>query len=160
MIREVRGDILLSKAQALAHGVSPNDDFAHGLALTIRERWPALYKDFRHHCRQSHPQSGGLWLWGGPGVRIVNLFTQDAAYDHGARPGKASVEHVNHCLRALRRVIDEEHFTSVALPRLATGVGGLHWDAVRPLVERHLGDLSIPVYVYTTYEAHRAAEES
>ncbi len=159
MIHEVHGDILHSKAALLAHGVAPNDDFANGLALAIRERWPALYKDFRHYCRQSHPESGALWMWGGPGVRIANLFTQEAAYGHGAHPGRAKTEHVNHALRALRKTLTEERFPSVALPRLATGVGGLAWNDVRPLIEHHLGDFDGAVYVYTVYEAGKAAVE-
>lgn len=160
MIKEVSGDILLSKAQAIAHGVAPNDNFASGLALSLRERWPSMYKDFRHYCHTRHPEPGELWTWAGAdGVRIVNLMTQAAAYGHGAKPGKASVEHVNHALRALHRLIDEEGFSSVALPRLATGVGGLSWDEVAPLLDHHLGGLNIPVIVYTTYHAGVAADE-
>lgn len=37
MIREVAGGILLSKVQAIAHGVGPNDDFHRGLAVALRE---------------------------------------------------------------------------------------------------------------------------
>lgn len=159
MLHEVRGDILESKAALLAHGVAPNDDFAHGLALAIRERWPALYKDFRHYCRQSHPKSGELWSWGGPGVRIANLFTQEPAYGQGGHPGRAKLEHVNHALRELRKLIEQENFASVALPRLATGVGGLDWGDVQPLIDRHLGTLDAPVYVYVVYEAGKAARE-
>jgi O-acetyl-ADP-ribose deacetylase (regulator of RNase III) len=159
MIREVRGDLLLSKAAVLVHGVAPNDDFGQGLALGFRQRWPAMYKDFRHYCRVHHPAPGDLWLWGGPGVRIANLFTQEAAYGHGTRPGRASAEHVNASLRALRRTVVGEHFRSVALPRLATGVGGLDWMVVQPLITKHLGDLDIPVWLYTVYEAGAAAHE-
>ena len=36
MIQEVSGDILLSKAHAIAHGIAPNDDFHSGLALALR----------------------------------------------------------------------------------------------------------------------------
>ena len=50
MIHEIAGDILLSKAALIAHGIAPMDDFHSGLALALRERWPALYKDFRHYC--------------------------------------------------------------------------------------------------------------
>jgi O-acetyl-ADP-ribose deacetylase (regulator of RNase III) len=159
MIHEVRGDILQSRAAVLAHGVAPNDDFGNGLALAIRERWPALYKDFRHYCHVHHPASGALWLWGGPGIRIANLFTQAAAYSQGGRPGKATVENVNASLRALRRAVDDEGFASIALPRLATGVGGLAWADVHPLVQKHLGDLDIPVWLYTTYAVGVAADE-
>lgn len=160
MIKEVSGDILLTKAQAIAHGVAPNDPFNNGLAQQLRGSWPAMYKDFRHYCQSQHPKPGGLWTWmGADGKRVVNLFTQEAAYRHGEKPGRATVQHVGHSLRALRQLIDAEHFTSVALPRLATGVGGLDWRDVQPLVTQHLGELKIPVIIYTTYHANQAAAE-
>jgi hypothetical protein len=43
---------------------------------------------------------------------------------------------------------------------LATGVGGLDWKEVMPLIAKHLGHLSIPVYVYTTYRPEVEAEEN
>ena len=77
MIQEVSGDILLSKAHAIAHGIAPNDDFHSGLALALREHSPALYKDFRHYCQTTHPAPGELWTWmGADGQYVVNLFTQ------------------------------------------------------------------------------------
>jgi O-acetyl-ADP-ribose deacetylase (regulator of RNase III) len=160
MIHYVTGDILLSKAQAIAHGVAPNDPFSSGLALSLRENWPAMYKDFRHYCQTTHPMAGSAWMWGGAeGARIINLFTQEAAYDHGARPGKATVEHVNHALRELHKLMLAEKFTSLALPRLATGVGGLDWDEVSPLINKHLDSLELPIYVYVTFQKGVAAKE-
>ena len=97
-------------------------------------------------------------MWGGAqGVRIVNLITQQPG--HGHLPGKATVQDVGHCLRALQKLVTAENFTSLALPRLATGVGGLDWSDVQPLVERHLDGLQIPVFVYTTYQPGVAARE-
>lgn len=160
MLHYVSGDILLSKAQAIAHGVAPNDPFASGLALSLREHWPAMYKDFRHFCQTTHPKPGSIWSWGGAGgTRIINLFTQDPALGHGGKPGKATVENVNHALRELRQLMEAEQFTSLALPRLATGVGGLDWEEVNPLITRHLGDLGVPVYVYVTFQKGVAANE-
>jgi hypothetical protein len=43
--------------------------------------------------------------------------------------------------------------------RLATGVGGLTWEQVKPLIESTLKDLAIPVYVYTTYKKGVTAQE-
>lgn len=160
MIREVEGDILLSRAQVLAHGVSPDDDFRQGLALALRERWPALYKDFRHYCQSQSPDPGTLWSWmGADGRRIVCLFTQQPGGGHGARPGRATVANVNHCLRELHRLVATEGWSSIALPRLATGVGGLDWKDVRPLIAQHLGTLPAKVAVYSTYHAGVAADE-
>ncbi len=61
-LKEVAGDILLTKAEALAQGVAPNDNFANGLALALRERWPGMYKDFRHNSQTSTPKGEGSGL--------------------------------------------------------------------------------------------------
>lgn len=160
MIRETTGDILLSRAQVIAHGVSPNDDFHQGLALALRERWPALYKDFRHFCQTQSPHAGTVWSWmGADGRRIVCLFTQQPAEGHGGKPGRATVANVNHCLRELHKLALAEKWSSIALPRLATGVGGLDWKEVRPLVDQHLGALPATVLVYATYRQGVAADE-
>ena len=47
----------------------------------------------------------------------------------------------------------------MALPKLATGVGGLEWSDVEPLIESHLGDLPIPVIVYESYDKDKKAAE-
>ena len=160
MLKEVAGDILLTKADMVAHGVAPNDGYANGLALSLRQQWPAMYKDFRHYCQTFTPKTGELWAWAGAGgVRIVSLFTQEAARSHEAKPGKATIENVNHCLKALSKWVESEKVKSLALPRLATGVGGLDWKEVKPLIEKHLGHLSIPVYVYATYQSGVQAKE-
>lgn len=153
MIYELSGDILLSHAKVIVQGIAPNDDFQHGLALQLRERMPLFYKEFRHHCQTRHPKSGTLHDWISPdGRKLVSLFTRDAAYDPGSKPGPASVSHVNHALHALRSLVQKESITSLALPRLACGLNGLDWFEVKPLIEHHLGDLHIPIYLYSTYQ--------
>lgn len=160
MIHFVSGDILHSQARVLAHGVAPGDHFDLGLALALRERWPAMVKDFRHFCQISHPKPGDVWTWAGADRRrIVNLLTQEPAPGHHAKPGRATPAHVNQALRALRQVAEKEQFPSIALPRLATGVGGLDWKVVRPLVEKHLGDLKAPILVYETFQRGVVAKE-
>lgn len=159
MIHEVSGDILLTKAQAVAHGIAPNDHFDQGLSLALREKWPTLAKDYRHYASQCHPKPGELWTWGGFGVRVFNLMTQEGEQTHGAKPGKATIANVNHSLKRLRHELEKEKITSLALPKLATGVGGLEWSEVLPLIRTHLGDLRIPVYVYSTYQKGVQASE-
>jgi O-acetyl-ADP-ribose deacetylase (regulator of RNase III) len=160
MIHEVTGDILLTQAQAIAHGVAPDEHFDHGLALALREKFPSMASDYRHYAHQTHPKPGELWTWGGFGVRVFNLITQDGTHGHGGKPGHASDATVNHCLKRLRHEIETQKITSLALPRLATGVGGMKWDHVHPLIQQHLGDLKIPIYVYTTYHKGMAAKEA
>ena len=161
MIYKVEGDILQSRAEVIAHGVAPNDDFKNGLALSLREAWPSMYKDFRHFCQTSHPKAGSLWTWtGADSRRIICLFTQDGVQSHhGGRPGQATLQNVGHCLKALRKEITTLGVKSMALPRLATGVGGLDWNDVEPLITEALGPVEIPVYVYHTYHKGISAKE-
>lgn len=160
MIYNVEGDILLTKAQVIVHGVAANDPMDQGLAQSLHTRYPAMHKDFHHWCHQKHPKAGEAWMWSGAGgVRIVNLLTQEGGYDQGTRPGKASTRNVNHALRALKKRVTKEKLTSIALPRLATGVGGLDWKEVEPLIQKQLSDLNIPVYVYTVYHPGQQSDE-
>ncbi len=165
MIKEVTGDILLSNADLLAHGISAHDPFDSGLALALRERWPSLVKDYRHDIRSHAIEAGAIWAWtgvqeGGGTRKIVNLVTQDTlGQGPTAKPGKATLENVRHALQKLARFVKEERIRSVALPRLATGVGGLEWAQVKPLVEQHLGDVGVPVIVYATYHKGEQADE-
>lgn len=162
MIKEVSGDILLSKAGAIAHGVAPFDHFDSGLALSLREEWPSMFKDFKHYCQSHNPEAGSAWIWSGVGgKRIINLMTQEApsGHHHTGHPGRATVSNVNHALHALKKLIEKEELKSVAIPRLATGVGGLKWEDVKPLIEKQLGDVDADIYVYTTYVKGQEAAE-
>ena len=161
MIKSVQGDILKTKADAIVHGVSPNDDFKQGLALSLRENWPALYKDFRHYCKTKSPKEGEVWSWkGAGGPYVINLMTQDAPKSNNDHPGKASLSHVHHAFKNLKSELGQlGDVKSIAITRLATGVGGLDWSDVKPELESSLADLEIPVYVYETFQKGVEAQE-
>lgn len=161
MIHEVEGDLMLTGAEAIAHGVSPNDHFDVGLALSLREAWPSLAKDFRHYAHQAHPKPGTVWTYPTPdGRRVYNLMTQEGEQMRaGSSSGAATPSNVHHALRALRAAVVDDGVRSLALPRLATGAGRLSWEEVHPLIVQHLGDLPIPVLLYTTYRRGQRAVE-
>jgi len=165
MIRDVEGDILLSEAQVIAHGIATHDPFDSGLALALRERFPAMVRDYRHAMHSHEPKTGDVWVWGGVNedgsVRgIVNLLTQGMqSQAKSARPVKAKLEDVNRALRELARVARDQGFRSIALPRLATGVGALAWADVKPLIAQHLGPLGIPIVIYEVYRKDLKANE-
>jgi len=160
MIYQVEGDILLSKAQAIAHGVRINDPMDKGLALALFNQYPGMHKDFHHWCHKHHPESGDAWLVVLMAYyAFINLITQEGLDSHDHRLGKATLTTVTHALRALVKVIEHEKINSLALPKLATEIGGLEWGDVWSLIDNHLGKLDIPVYLYTTYYANNQAQE-
>jgi len=63
--------------------------------------------------------------------------------------GGARLEFVD---RALGRLASEWRalgFESLALPRIAAGLGGLPWDSVRDVLERHLAAEEVDVEIYS-----------
>jgi O-acetyl-ADP-ribose deacetylase (regulator of RNase III) len=160
MIKEVEGDILLTGAQAIAHGVASMDHFDRGLALALRQDYPSMAKDFRHYCHLKNPPMGDAWIWSGVGgARIINLITQEPAKQLNGHPGEATLPSVNHALRELVKMVQKENIQSLALPKLATGYGNLDWEKVKPLIYERLEALDIPIYLYSLYVKDKKAEE-
>ena len=61
--------------------------------------------------------------------------------------------HVHHTLKNLKSELgDLGDVKSIAITRLATGVGGLDWSDVKPELESSLADLNIPIYIYETFQ--------
>ena len=160
MMKEVEGDILLTKAEALAHSVAVDDAFKQGLSLHLKEQWPALYKDFRHFCKTHPPKEGDVWSWKGPGGPVIfNLFIQAAPEMEGGIPSKAHLSSLNHALKKLVKELNDQSIKSVAITKIATGVGGLSWDEVKPVIDKTLSHYEGRVFVYSTYKPKVAAKE-
>lgn len=160
MIKEVEGDILLTGAQAIAHGVAPNDHFDRGLALSLRKKYPDMVRDFRRYCKMKSPKAGKVWTCKDiEEIVIFNLMTQKPAKTLNGHPRAATLSTVDKCLKRLKKRIKKYKIESIALPKLATGYGKLDWEDVKPLIEKRLGKLDIPIYLYSTFRAGQKAEE-
>jgi O-acetyl-ADP-ribose deacetylase (regulator of RNase III) len=77
---------------------------------------------------------------------VFNLGTQP-------RPGRgATYPIVETALKALRAAADEAGITSIAMPRIAAGYGGLSWKKVKALIDAAFADWSGMLYVYEEYK--------
>ena len=151
MVQLVAGDILLSKADVIAHAMAPAEDFSKGFARALRNKWPAIAEDFRRFRTRHAVHPGSLWVWKAPtGQQVIGLVTHEVA--EGKRAGRATFAYVDHALVALRAQIQRRRARSLAMPRLATGSGGLAWADVETFIQQHFTELTIPV---TLYDRHR-----
>ena len=67
---------------------------------------------------------------------IINFPTKQ----HWRDPSK--LEWISQGLADLRKVLAEKQISSVAIPPLGCGLGGLEWELVKPRIEYALGDLA------------------
>ena len=161
-IHIVAGDLFANayQAQALAHGCNCQGAMGAGIAVGFRERYPAMYADYRRRCKAAPRQfnPGDVFLWKDAALPwVFNLATQE---DYGRSRASAGRSHapatydaIERALSAMRALADAEHIASIALPRIGAGHGGLAWPNVRAIIERVFADWAGTLYVYEAYEA-------
>lgn len=142
MITYVTGDMFSSDRQTLVNAVNTVGVMGKGLALQFKERYPAMYKQYRLKCERDELRIGTLHLYTGYHHWILNFPTKRHY------KSKSRLQDVEIGLARLRDEYVDMRITSLALPALGCGYGGLDWKDVQPLIEHYLGDLPIPIEVY------------
>jgi O-acetyl-ADP-ribose deacetylase (regulator of RNase III) len=147
----VSGDLFANRfgAQALAHGCNCQGSMGAGIATGFRDRYPTMFAEYRRRCKADPREFnlGDAFLWTADGPpSVFNLGTQE-----GVWRARASYPAIEAALRAMRERADRERITSVAMPRVGAGYGGLSWPKVRAVIEAVFGDWPGTLYVYEDY---------
>jgi O-acetyl-ADP-ribose deacetylase (regulator of RNase III)/uncharacterized protein YwgA len=146
MFKALIGDLFESQAQTLVNTVNCVGIMGKGVALEFKKRFPTMFEDYAARCERKQVRLGEPYLYRDPsGQQIVNFPTKD----HWRSPSRLS--DIERGLDYFARHIAEWGVTSVAIPPLGCGNGGLEWSEVGPLIYRKLSHLSIVVDVYAPY---------
>lgn len=129
------GDLLQSDVQALVNPVNCEGVMGKGLVLQFRRRYPRMYHDYAEVCREGKLRPGVLHIYNESSKIIVNFPTKDK----WRNPSRARYSMSG--LGALKSLILNENITSIAIPPLGCGLGGLDWKEVRPLILCSLKDI-------------------
>ena len=159
-IHFVSGDLFVNRfnAQALAHGCNCAGSMGAGIAVEFRDRYPAMFEEFRRRCKAKPAEFalGDVFFWREDaacgGLREEG---KPAVFNLGTQPRPrfgASYPVVEKALKATRERADAERVTSIAMPRIAAGYGGLSWKKVRALIEAAFADWPGAVYVYEEFK--------
>lgn len=119
-----------------------------GLAAKFRARYPAMNDSYQEACARGKVEVGKMWHWWEPDEQrwLINFPTKDDWRD------PSELKYVEDGLIDLRKVCADLHLTSLAIPALGCGLGGLDWDAVEPLIHYYLDDLDIRLVLYPPQE--------
>lgn len=113
-----------------------------GIAKAFKQREPHMFAEYKQICDRRLLEPGKLWLWRGSERWILNFPTKV----HWRNPSR--IEWIEAGLEKFVGTYEAQGVTDISFPKLGCGNGGLDWDEVRPLMERYLSDLPIPVFIH------------
>ena len=135
-------DLFAQDCTAIVNTVNCVGAMGKGLALEVRKRWPDCDQEYRRLCRQGRITPGSATLWRNPRPQpgqpqaVLNFATKD----HWRNPSR--LDWIEQGLPALIELIQREGLTSVAVPPLGCGLGGLDWNAVKPRIIKAIQPLA------------------
>ena len=142
MIRYVPTSLFMSPAQTLVNTVNTVGVMGKGIALEFKNRYPDMFNRYRTFCERKQIDIGILYLYESPNKWVLNFPTKK----HWRNPSK--IEWIEEGLKKFVQTYQDRGITSIAFPQLGCGNGGLPWGEVRPVMERWLRPLTIPVYIH------------
>ena len=140
-----RGDLFTSGMQTIVNPINCKGAMGRGLALAFKTKYPGMYKDYQNRCKKGLITLGQPYLWRATPHSpecILNFPTK------GHWKNDSKLEDIQKGLQHLARNVQAWGITSLAIPALGCGLGGLSWESVFPEIETYLGPLNIPIQVY------------
>lgn len=142
MVRFVKGNIFDSTAECLVNPVNCVGVMGKGLALEFKKRYPEIMEPYIKACREEILRPGRVQILRLEKVYIANLPTKNHWH------GSSSWIDIRAGLNDLVEKIDQLGITSVAVPKLGCGLGGLDYAEIKPLMKRVLDLSKARVTVY------------
>lgn len=145
------GDLFTCDAQALVNPVNTVGVMGKGLALQFKNLFPQNYSAYQLVCRDKKLAVGNIHVYETDTLIspqfILNFPTKNHWKD------KSEIADIAAGLTELRRIIQERELTSIAIPALGCGLGGLPWPQVRELIQHTLEGLNTTVYLFAPKNA-------
>lgn len=147
------GDLFEEPTEAIVNTVNCVGVMGKGVALEFKQRWPENFKAYKKRCDAKDMVPGRMFI-----------FDADSLFNNGMHKylinfptkqhwrSKSKIEYIRDGLVDLVRQLRELKITSVALPQLGCGNGGLEWSEVRPLIEERLAELPDVKFVVVSPE--------
>ncbi len=147
MIQYIKGNILDSTAQALVNTVNTMGVMGKGIALQFKKAYPNNYRAYEKACQNNEIKIGKMFVTRDnntiSGERLIINFPTKTNW---RKPSE--YKYIEEGLDDLAKQIEEKQITSIAIPPLGAGNGGLKWEKVKKIIEQKLQHLNLDVYVY------------
>ncbi len=136
MIRFTTGDILAEDVQALVNTVNCVGVMGRGIALQFKKAFPENFRAYSRACERGEVQPGRVFAFETGELTNPRYILNFPTKRHWR--AKSRIEDIKAGLASLAELIQARGIDSIAVPPLGSGLGGLDWLTVRPLIEQAL----------------------
>lgn len=154
-IQYLAGDMFTNphNARAFAVNLNPEGVMNTIAAVQLRNRYPKFYEEYRRLCdadpRELNP--GDVFLWEArDGMWVISLVTEQDQFLKLAN--KKAIEQA---FTEMRKQAEANNITSIAMPPVGAGVGGLNWGHARRMLERAFKGWKGTLFVYVKQPARQ-----
>ncbi len=140
MITQGRGNIWESDAEALVNTVNCVGVMGKGIALEFKRAYPKNFKAYQGACSRREVAPGRMFIFDNGRLFRPHFIINFPTKTHWRFPSR--MEFIDAGLTDLIHEIQRREITSIAIPALGCGNGGLNWAEVRPRIEHALAPLS------------------
>lgn len=139
MIEFKQGNLLEENAEALVNTVNCVGVMGKGIALQFKQAYPENFRQYEKACRSGQVQPGRMFM-----VATGSLLNPRSIINFPTKrhwKGRSKIEDIKSGLVALVAEVQRNRITSIAIPPLGCGNGGLNWADVKPLIESAFAQL-------------------
>ncbi len=151
MIEYQTGDVLKADVQALVNTVNCVGVMGKGIALQFKQKFPENFREYKKVCDRGDLEPGRLFVFDRGELfeekqepqYVINFPTKT----HWRKPSR--LEYIEQGMDALVEEVQQRDIESIAIPPLGCGNGGLDWEDVGAIIERHmeaLPDVRVVLY--------------
>jgi O-acetyl-ADP-ribose deacetylase (regulator of RNase III) len=146
MIKELSGNLLLAKADALVNTVNTVGVAGKGIALQFRQAFPGNFRAYERAARRGDVVPGKMFVWETGQLAAPHYIINFPTKRHWR--AQSRIQDIEAGLTDLVRVIQEFQIQTIAVPPLGCGNGGLDWNDVRPLITSRLREVDAEVLLF------------
>ena len=139
MIEIIKGNIIDQKTEAIVNTVNCVGVMGRGIALSFRDAFPENYREYKKLCDEGAIVPGRMFVFVAGDIFEKKYIINFPTKKHWKE--KSKIEYIKAGLDDLVRAVKEYCITSITIPPLGCGLGGLDWREVRPLIEKAMSIL-------------------
>lgn len=146
MIKFTRGNILQSDSMAIVNTVNCVGVMGKGLALQFKKEHPQNFIEYKEVCERKELVPGKIFVYHTKALLgtqyILNFPTKRHWKD------KSQIDDIAIGLKNMIGVLNNYNISSVSVPALGCGLGGLDWGDVKKLILDTFNNSNITIVVY------------